>query len=182
MNTFTITVNPDYNSTEINFTEKPDEATRTLLKANRFRWHGVKKVWYGYLTPEAVTALLNGETTTTAPQATRSSAPVNKYGLKVGDILTDSFGYNMTIVEYYKVTEILTPTNVKIVRIGCTIDHREAGGTEYVLPDVNNELGAPEIKRTMPDRYNADGFHITIDSCVSLRRWNGQAQYQNTWD
>ena len=176
---YTITVNPDFNSTEILFDGKPSETIRNILKANRFRWHGVKKVWYGYTDPETIKALLNGDTVQTA---TRSSEPVNIYGLKVGDILTDSFGYNMTIVEFYKVVEILTPTTVKIVEIGKKVERFEMGGTEYVIPDPENVLREPITKRVMPDRYNSDGFHITIDSCVSLRRWNGQAQYQNTWD
>jgi len=183
MRNYTITTNETYNSTEILFNEKPDAKTREILKAMRFRWHSVKGVWYGYKTADEVTnALENGQTPTAAArQATRPEIE-NKYGLKVGDILTDSFGYNMTIVEFYKVKEILTPTTVKIVEIGKKVERYEMGGTEYVLPDIDNEIREPITKRVMPDRYNADGFHITIDSCISLRRWNGKAQYQNTWD
>ena len=56
--TYTITKNADFNSLEIAFDGKPSEAIRDVLKAMRFRWHGVKKVWYGYKTEEEVRAAL----------------------------------------------------------------------------------------------------------------------------
>lgn len=45
---YTITPNAAYNSLEISFDGKPAEAVRDALKALKFRWHNVKKVWYGY--------------------------------------------------------------------------------------------------------------------------------------
>ena len=182
---YTITTNEQYNSTEILFDEKPDVETREILKAMRFRWHSVKGVWYGYFTPDDVKKALEEGKPAAAGTAPKKSTPAdvkNKYGVKVGDILTDSFGYNMTLVEFYKVTEILTPTTVKIQRIGATVDHTEMGGTEYLLPNPAHELEEPITKRVMPDKYRACGYHITIDSCISLTPWNGQPQYQNTWD
>ena len=41
--TYTITQNAQFNSLEIAFDGKPDQATREALKALRFRWHGMKK-------------------------------------------------------------------------------------------------------------------------------------------
>ena len=38
--------NTDLNSIEITFNTKPSEEIRSLLKANRFRWARMKKVWY----------------------------------------------------------------------------------------------------------------------------------------
>ena len=32
----------------------PSEKVREILKANHFRWHSVKKVWYGYKTQEEI--------------------------------------------------------------------------------------------------------------------------------
>lgn len=45
---YTIKRNEQFNSLEITFDGKPAEAVRDALKALRFRWHGVKKLWYGY--------------------------------------------------------------------------------------------------------------------------------------
>ena len=46
--TYTINHNEQFNSLEVSFNGKPSEAIREALKALRFRWHGVKKIWYGF--------------------------------------------------------------------------------------------------------------------------------------
>ena len=45
--TFTITDNHEFGTLEIKFDGKPAEAIREVLKANKFRWHGKKGIWYG---------------------------------------------------------------------------------------------------------------------------------------
>jgi len=45
--TYTINHNDEFNSTEIFFDGKPSAAVRDTLKGMKFRWHGVKKCWYG---------------------------------------------------------------------------------------------------------------------------------------
>lgn len=85
------TKNNEFNSLEISFDEKPSEEVREILKANHFRWHSVKKVWYGYKTQEEIEKALNGlkVTKTTKPEQ-------NNHSLKVGDILSSSWGYEQT--------------------------------------------------------------------------------------
>jgi hypothetical protein len=62
MTNYTISKNETFNSTEIKFEGKPSEAVREALKALRFRWHGTKKVWYGYKTEaEAIEAINNAD-------------------------------------------------------------------------------------------------------------------------
>lgn len=46
--TYTIRSNQQFNSKEIFFDDKPSEAIRTALKDLKFRWHSIKKCWYGY--------------------------------------------------------------------------------------------------------------------------------------
>lgn len=58
---YTTKNNEEYNSTEIYFDAKPDEQTRDALKKNGFRWHSVKKCWYGKKTTEDVAAILGAE-------------------------------------------------------------------------------------------------------------------------
>jgi hypothetical protein len=55
---YTIAQNEQFGSIEISFDGKPSEAIRDALKALRFRWHGVKKVWYGYADEQTVRAAL----------------------------------------------------------------------------------------------------------------------------
>lgn len=57
---YTISRNPEFNSLEITFDGKPAEAVRAALKALRFRWHSVKKCWYGYTTEEEARAAIDG--------------------------------------------------------------------------------------------------------------------------
>lgn len=58
--TYTITKNEQFNSLEINFNGKPSAAIRDALKALKFRWHGVKKVWYGYTDEETARKAIDG--------------------------------------------------------------------------------------------------------------------------
>lgn len=58
--TYTIAANPAFNSLEITFDGKPTQEVRNALKALKFRWHAVKKVWYGYATEEATRAAIDG--------------------------------------------------------------------------------------------------------------------------
>ena len=78
--TYTITRNPQFNSLEITFDGKPAQAVRDALKALRFRWHGQKKVWYGYSTEEEARAAIDGkpiegktEKAQTAPKVDREA-------------------------------------------------------------------------------------------------------------
>lgn len=59
---YTITENKQYKGIEVYFDGKPSEDIRAALKALRFRWHSVKKCWYGSEgCAEAVRRLLSGE-------------------------------------------------------------------------------------------------------------------------
>ena len=58
MTTYTINHNDQYNSLEIFFDGKPDEAVRSALKGLKFRWHRIKKCWYGFADEETVRAAI----------------------------------------------------------------------------------------------------------------------------
>ena len=51
---YTITDNPEYGSIEVKFKEKPSEAVRDVLKGNKFRWNGKRKLWYGKAEHETI--------------------------------------------------------------------------------------------------------------------------------
>lgn len=56
---YEITVNEQYNSTEIKFDGIPSTAIKNRLKANGFRWHKTKGVWYGRQSVEYVKGILS---------------------------------------------------------------------------------------------------------------------------
>lgn len=58
--TYVISRNSDFNSLEVMFDTKPTEAVRSALKDLRFRWHGVKKVWYGYAAEDELRTAIDG--------------------------------------------------------------------------------------------------------------------------
>ena len=74
MANYEIKKNPQFDSLEIYFTGKPDEATRNNLKALKFRWNNKKMCWYGFAEVDQVKAACEGgkvETAgTKAPKAT----------------------------------------------------------------------------------------------------------------
>lgn len=111
--TYTIAKNPEFNSIEISFDCKPSEAVREALKALKFRWHGVKKVWYGYTTEEAARAAIEGKPES-KPAKTET---VNKFGVQVGDIFSASWGYEQTNVDFFQVVALVGAQSVRVRQV-----------------------------------------------------------------
>ena len=118
MQKYTIIANPVFNSLEISFDGKPSDTIRDALKALHFRWHGVKKVWYGYSTEEAARqAIENAESekpTEVKKAATVKAEKVNKYGVKVGDIFAADWGWEQTNVNFFQVVALVGETSVRV--------------------------------------------------------------------
>lgn len=120
MENYTITKNAQYNSIEINFTGKPSEAIRDALKALRFRWHGVRKVWYGYSTEEAARKAIDnaeGKTATKTPKTEAKATKANKYGVQLGDIFESSWGYEQTNVDFFQVVALVGESSVRVRQV-----------------------------------------------------------------
>ena len=114
---YTITANAAYNSIEISFDSKPNEAIRDALKALRFRWHSVKRVWYGYATEAAAREAIEaaaGNAPQKAAEAPQKAETVNKYGVKVGDLFRSSWGYEQTNNDFFQVVELVGASSVRV--------------------------------------------------------------------
>ena len=62
----TYSINKEHNGIEIKFDNKPNQETLTNLKANGFRWHRVKRLWFAKQTDKRLalaSALADGTTT-----------------------------------------------------------------------------------------------------------------------
>lgn len=70
--TYTIANNEQYNSIEITFDGKPCEAVRAALKANGYRWHGARRLWYGYTDAETISEAINAAAETPEEQNARA--------------------------------------------------------------------------------------------------------------
>lgn len=111
--TYQITNNNQFNSIEIKFDCKPSEAVRDALKALKFRWHRVKKVWYGYSDAEAVkNAIESAENGIVTEQVSKTKT--NKFGVQVGDIFSASWGYDQTNVDFFQVIELVGALSVRV--------------------------------------------------------------------
>ena len=72
--TYTIERNAEFGSLEVYFSDKPNQMIRDALKLLRFRWHGLKKCWYGF-----------------AEESTLRDTLCNASGDDNGTILTDGY-------------------------------------------------------------------------------------------
>lgn len=77
-----LTINQELNGIEIKFENKPEAATLDALKANGFRWHRVKKVWYAKQTADRleIAQQITGGQITEAKKATKADK-INLDGL-----------------------------------------------------------------------------------------------------
>ena len=125
---YEITKNEKFNSIEVAFDEKPSVEVRDALKALRFRWHNVNKVWYGYTDEETIRKALegakNGEKVTKVTKATKKAEKaekVNKYGVKVGDVFYMNWGYEQTNIDYFQVVALVGEASVRIRHVLPTV-------------------------------------------------------------
>lgn len=65
-------------SCEIYFNSIPDKITREALKREGFRWHGVKKCWYGYTDPTTASAIIEAAAEDGAPLREGEKEPKTK--------------------------------------------------------------------------------------------------------
>ena len=158
MTAYTITANEAFNSLEISFNEKPGEAIREALKALKFRWHGVKKIWYGYADRETVEKALNGETITaeTAPKAKAASKKPDKINLdNLGQNKPSLWGSELAAA----IREDLKRRGVK----GCTVRARkityDTGITVTITAQPEELASVEEIAL----RYNYSRFTCYTD-------------------
>ena len=76
---YTIKHNTEKNGLEIYFDGKPAEEVREALKGLCFRWHSMKKCWYGRADEAAVVAAIGGKKAETKPaKATKKKTTTKK--------------------------------------------------------------------------------------------------------
>ena len=183
----TMTLNSEFNGIELTFAGKPAEEIREAMKAAGFRWHKQKKLWYAKNTAERMELAqkLAGQqiTTDTAPAPAAASEPVSKFGIKVGDILKDSWGYEQTNVEFYLVTKIISACKIEIVELGHIQVSTESSMSGTVMPDTNRRIGEPLQKMVSQDSWEKrEGrWHVKINNSVSLTAWDGRPCFQSSW-
>lgn len=119
----TMVLNAELNGIEIKFDVKPLKSTLDTLKAAGFRWHNLKKVWYAKQTDERIAvARIMTETEECAekireeePKAVKKLAEkANRFGVKVGDIFSASWGYEQTNNDFFQVVALVGESSVRV--------------------------------------------------------------------
>ena len=136
-------INEELNGVEIYFTVYPLSGTRETLKKNGFRWNHKKSCWYAkrsMMTDEVATICAettigeykltaqrtNEEVTEIKPKeekkeavktskkASKKEVKTNKFGVKVGDFFSASWGYEQTNVDFFQVIELVGTSSVRV--------------------------------------------------------------------
>ena len=96
--------------------------------------------------------------------------------LKVGSILCSSWGYSMTIVDFFMVTKI-KGSKVTLVELNNKYPNNDNGslsGSKVVAGDVST--------RSEPKEYMVRGSRVKINSSSRAGLWDGQPMYENRND
>lgn len=177
---FTITKNPTFNSLEITFTEKPSEKISNVLKANRFRWHSVKSVWYGYADEDTIRKAIE-QAEDKEPEAEKTAN-----GVQVGDLFVCSWGYEQTNVDFVQVVALCGKSSVRVRPVqpvvaeetnqGFMSCDRKYVNTKELLPAVKSVL----CKDNSLHRLNKNGDRVSFKSDgYYFYPYKGEALYES---
>jgi len=104
-------------------------------------------------------------------QVKKSSYLEFKSKLVEGSILSDSWGYEQTNVEFYLVLSV-QGNKIKIQELGHIDVEQNSGMSCYVMPDLENRHG--EI---LEKTFKSDS--IKLCSSISLSLWDGNRKYKS---
>lgn len=181
-----INKNEVLNGIEVSFDAKPSTRVLDVLKTNGFRWHKVKKIWYAKETEQRLSALEALKNGVVSPSIKKEVA--NKYGVKVGDIFLLSFGYSMTLYDFFQVVSV-TESSCRVVEISVPC----CGGSGF-NPRFKAELGKkyPRSDRSqwVKDQTKGDlkrvgvyngSIHISIGDHWAMP-YDGREVEEDHWD
>lgn len=102
--------------------------------------------------------------------------------LEVGDILVCKFGYNCTLVNFYKVlSKTSSGKSVRLAEIGSRIvDNDGYGQSGHVMPFEDEIKRITGIKRISQSSYNGD--FVKIDTYQYAYKWDGNKVHFDSYD
>lgn len=152
--------NHELKGLEVSFDRKPSVAVLETLKANGFRWHRAKRLWYAKETAKRVEVLNALSSKNTVKPQEKDTVVENKYGVKVGDIFLLSFGYSMTLYDFFQVVSV-TESSCRVVEINAPCTHGDP-----MQPRYKAELGkkyAPKANSMwIKDQAKGDLKRVTV--------------------
>lgn len=93
----------------------------------------------------------------------------------VGDILTASWGYDATFIDYYKVIKV-TNSQVTVIQLNTVIDSVQDVCSVLTVVGEIKEGAEPLRRKIQPRGYG--GYSIKINSYKYATLWDGQPKRQ----
>lgn len=98
---------------------------------------------------------------------------------EVGQIVCSSYGYDMTLVEYY-VVDRMTKSSVWLRPVHCVVTGDDGRGEGKAMPDTSWQASDEKVFRKRIQL--SEGKQYVSDSIKYFRIWDGKPQYYNSWD
>jgi len=197
-------INEEKNGVELYFNVLPLSGTKQAMKNAGFRWNRHKLCWYAKQSDKTnaladiyaetsveeyqnLASQTNEEVVLITEQKQNAGSgsksrpdPVNKDGVKVGDVFYDSWGYDQTNIDYYQVVGLKGTTQVVLRAI-----RAEAKQTGWLQSDVrplkDQFITGSYITR---QQENEDGMIRRTGNCMGhVTAGSGRnVLFQTTWD
>lgn len=102
--------------------------------------------------------------------------------MQIGDILVSSYGYNCTLVSFYRVKRV-TSASVWLQRLEnkWAYDEDGYGQVGKVLPSERETAEKPIMRRRQVNQYSKTEY-VAISNYEYAYPWDGQAKYYNSLD
>lgn len=150
---FIIKKNDQFNSLEISFDGKPSQEIRDVLKTHRFRWHSIKKIWYGYADQEELEKDIRAtEEDREEPGSQRA------HNVKVGDLFYTSWGYEQTNINFFQIIALKGKSSALVREVHPEIleTFPVSGMAEDRIYSTSTEI-LPPARHTSFIKNNKDG-------------------------
>lgn len=160
--TATLKLNSEFNGIEIYFDNYPGKEIINKLHEMKWYWHKVKKCWYSKQTEENLNfaKTICNDTDT---EITEIKPVENVHGVKVGDIYYTSWGYDMTIVNFFQVISV-TAKRAKLKEINSKVVDGSAGYSGKVIPVKDSFRENAKVITTGTDT-SYDGKSTILKNC-----------------
>ena len=139
-----------------------------------------KPLWYynyrdqAHLDKQVATTIDSYKASQAAKQKRRQERREYRHPYVVGDILSGSWGYDQTNVEFYEVVGIPSPKSIAVREIGMKTV-RSDRGSDYVVPAPGKYTG-PVLKK-----IPSTGGYIRVSDSISVSKWDGKPEYQTAF-
>ena len=182
--TATYKLNSEHNGIEIYFQDRPDKEILSKLHEGHWRWHKYKFCWYNKQNNEnlAFAKEMCNDCVNNVALDNKTNDIKNIHNVKVGDIFYTSFGYDMTLVNYYQVVRVTAKrATVKEIKSNVIFEENNFSGKRIPVKDefINNETF------TTGTDFSWNGKESILKNCdghIGYPYIEGTAQYFNSLD